>query len=347
MSKSERIRAIVEDMESSGYTVRAGKWFRRGEEILNIYSYLYAAYRTINSDSDIDSIVRTFRLVYEDRDGSWGEPNIVKEARKLDGKLDPLPIPLTTEQLIIINRLLCPTNTKAFIIYGPSRTGKSTFGKMVCQIFGSHDVATLTLEDMDTPYALANCVGKRLCYGDELNEDTGHAARFKMIATKATTYVNKKYGRDGAETLRCNMLFCTNKLPPFDLSDESLANRIIYYKMDKVISNPDEAMTMQRFDHKTLVNIVAHALRVDISGWEKRFEKTTRELLSKPNTVFMFKDESDYTEYERKCREANKTPYSATKFRDIRKTLWKWGMLNLTPNELSEVTEQERIDNVF
>lgn len=347
MKQSEKTRAIVETMVNNGFSVRAGKWFYKDNEIINIYQYLYKSFPIINSDSDIDSILRTFKLVYEDRDGSWGEPNIVKEAKELGENIQPLSIPLTTEQLIIINRLLCPTNTKAFIIYGPSRTGKSTFGKMVCQIFGNHDVATLTLEDMDTPFALANCVGKRLCYGDELNEDTGHAARFKMIATKATTYVNKKYGRDSSETLRCNMLFCTNKLPPFDLSDESLSNRIIYYKMDKVITNPDEAMTMQKIDHSTLVNIVAHALKVDLTEWEKRFEKVTRELLCKPNTVYIFKDESDYNEYTRKCKDANKTPYSITKFRDIRKTLSKWGFLSLTAEEREDLTDQERIDSVF
>lgn len=347
MAKGEKIRAVLEDMQEKGFSVRAGKWFYNDKEIFNICQYLYKAYPIISSDSDIDTVTRTFKMVYGEKDGSWGEPNIVKEAKALGDNIEPLQVSLTTEQLIIINRLLCPTNTKAFIIYGPSRTGKSTFGKLVCQIFGAHDVATLTLEDMDTAFALSNCVGKRLCYGDELNEDTGHAARFKMIATKATTYVNKKYGRDGSETLRCNMLFCTNKLPPFDLSDESLSNRIIYYKMDKVITNPDEAITMRKLDHKTLVNIVAHALRVDITNWEERFKETTRELLCQPNTVYMFKDVSDYSEYKRLCSEANKTPYSASKFKDIRITLWKWGMLSLTPKELQDISEQEIVDSVF
>ena len=81
-----------------------------------------------------------------------------------------------------------------------------------------------------------------------------------------------------------------------------------------------------------------------MTDWKKDFEKETRFNLIKDNSVYRFKNETSYEEYDRKCRKANLKPFSEPNWESIRELLQDWGYIGL--QECSK-EEAKIVDEIF
>lgn len=319
----------------------SGKWYFRGREILEEDKFflreenlsvrgLFPSVRELQNTKDF------FIAAYGIR-GDWKPLPIIKEAKALKA-LKPLAFPLNENQLIIINYLLRHDEEIFFIITGIGGSGKSTFINIIKQIF-DNDYASLSLSDLSDGFKLATGVTHRLICSDEVNSDDLNNANLKQIISGQPITVNPKHEKPYVSRFQSGFIFNCNIPPRLDLSDSGMMRRILYYSMNEKIKNPNPALNRATWERADLVNIVAHALAVDMTNWKDRFQKDTRYYLVKYNSVYLLKDKSTYKGYKEGCSEKGYKAYSEIKWLEIRELLTDWGFIK------SE--DRQRIDEVF
>lgn len=304
----------------------SGKWFvphdGKLEEIKKIDKFLLLN-RLTNDTQDSKKWRDTYVAMYGE-DGLWPEMPIVEEARKTMDKKQEMCYPLNEKQLIIINYLLRHDEEICFILTGVGGSGKSTFGNIICKIFGD-DTASLNLSDLSNEFMLATAADKRLIYSTEINSDKLNNGKLKQLFSNEVITYNPKGQTPFQARCQSALFFNCNVCPKLDLWDTGLLRRILYYSMDKKIENPDTSLNKKEWEYEDMVNIVRHALSVDMTDWQKKFEAETRYHLLKDNTVFMFYDVDDYEAYVSRCYRAGVRSFSEPHWNDIRKLIEKWG----------------------
>lgn len=299
----------------------SGKWFLNGKELKEIDRYLLTVDLNINSVDKIKKVKDMFIMLYGES-GDWLELPIIEEART-QKELKPLCFPLNTQQLTIINRLLLGQNEEvAFICTGIGGSGKSTFLNIVKQIF-ENDVAACTLSDLNG-FNISEAVSHRLIASDELASDELNNGLLKSIISRQCIQVNPKNQTPYQTKCQSALFFCCNEAPKIDLDDTGMLRRIIYYKMNEKIKNPDRTLNHRAWTHEDLVNIVAHALAINITDWKKQFEEDTHYFLLKNNSVWRFKDKNVYNDYVISCKKSNLKPFSEPKWKSIRALIEEW-----------------------
>ncbi len=310
------------------YEFISGKFFCDGKEIdFNKSLYMNPKIAPfLASCEDVEKIRNTFIDMFGTAD-KWYPLPIIEEARKLK-ELQPLCFPLNEKQLIIIKRILLGQDEKFFILTGVGGSGKSTFANIIKQIF-NNDFAALTLEELGNDFKLATAINKRLVYADELNSDDINNGVIKTLVSKQAISVNPKYGKNFDAIFQSTLFFSCNRPPRLDLGDTGMIRRIVYYSMNKKIENPDPLMQKREYTHEDLVNIVAHALRVDTKDWEEKFKDETRQILKSNNSVWLCRDErhfekTTYDEYCDKCKDKNLKPFSEPRWQEVKELLLSW-----------------------
>ena len=299
----------------------SGKWFLNGKELKEIDRYLLTVDLNINSVDKIKKVKDMFIMLYGES-GDWLELPIIEEAKK-QKSLKPLCFPLNKQQLTIINRLLIGQNEEvAFICTGIGGSGKSTFLNIVKQIF-ENDVAACTLSDLNG-FNISEAVSHRLIASDELASDELNNGLLKSIISRQCIQVNPKNQTPYQTKCQSALFFCCNEAPKIDLDDTGMLRRIIYYKMNEKIKNPDRTLNHRAWTHEDLVNIVAHALAIDTTNWKKQFEEDTHYFLLKNNSVWRFKDKNVYNDYVISCKKSNLKPFSEPKWKSIRALVEEW-----------------------
>lgn len=336
--KGSEVLRIVDNMHRVGFKWISGKWYRGDSEIYNIERYLYKAYHpSICTRTDLDSVTQTFMGVYGDPDGAWLDTSVVRDAKKLlegSESLPELPVALDKKQLMIINRVLQDKDEHMYIVTGRGGTGKSTFINIVKQLFDDNDVVTLDLDDMANSFTMAMAAGKRFITSEELGDTVERNSKLKKLISRENISLNPKFGRTMEIKMRASFLFACNVPPKFDLSDNNgMGRRVIYYRMNKPIASPDINVKDKVLTHEESVIIAAHALRMDMSDWEKEFEQESHECLCETNSVYLysnreFTDDSDssFGEYRDKCRECCNTPQSKERWKRTKDLIMSWGM---------------------
>lgn len=321
---------------STGLRFISGKWFLDGKELKDVDKFIIQTDINVNTMDKVKRVKDMF-ITMHGEDGDWLELPIIKEARAQNG-LKPLCFPLNHQQLTIINRLLLGGDEEvAFICTGVGGSGKSTFLNIVKQIF-DNDVAACTLSDL-SGFNISEAVSHRLIASDELAADELDNALLKSIISRQHIQVNPKGQTPYQTKCQSALFFCCNEAPKIDLDDTGMLRRIIYYKMNEKIKNPDKSLNHKAWTRKDLINIVAHALALDMTDWKKQFEEDTHYYLLKNNSVFRFKDIEDYDLYVEKCKQTRLKPFSEPKFISIRALIDEWygGKTNL--DDLVEAAE--------
>ena len=334
LSIKERARLIYK-MCQNRLKFISGKWFYGDEEIKDIHKYIYKT-DYIDSPNQLDDVIESLKLEYG-TNGLWPDLPIVKEALALK-ELKPMCYPLTEKQLIIINYLLRHDEEIFFILTGVGGSGKSTFANIICKIF-DNDTASLNLSDLSDDFKLATGIDKRLIYSTEINSDEINNGVLKQLFSNEEITINGKYEKPYKARCQSAFFFNCNTPPRLDLSDTGMLRRILYYSMDTKIQNPDKTLAKKEWTHADLVNIVAHALKVDMTDWQEKFKEETRYNLLKDNSVYRFRSEEDYDKYNTKCKNDGLKPFSKPKWEQIRELLKEWGfihegMTQIDPNEL-------------
>lgn len=324
---------VAEKLYTQGYKFISGKFFDfNGIEVKNFKKSLYtntAIRPVLQSDKDTQAIADTFIEMFGEV-GDWYPLPIIKEAEALkDEDLKPLAFPLSIKQLLIIKVLLTGNNEETFfILTGIGGSGKSTFANIIKQIF-DNDVAPLTLQQL-SGFELALGANKRLIYADELNSDDLNNGSIKTIVSNQEITINPKNEKPYQMRWQGKLLFSCNKPPRLDLSDSGIVRRITYFHMDTKIKNPDPSLQKKIYTHDDLVNIVAHALRVDSSHWKDAFKFETREILRSTNSVWLCRNKviglenTTYDFYTTEAKDKGLKAFSEPKFQDIKDLFLSW-----------------------
>lgn len=303
----------------------SGKWFYADEEIKNIRKYMLVS-GYADTMHELDDIIDMYQVMFGEI-GKWADLPIIKEAKALT-KLEPMCYPLNDKQLKIINYLLRHDEEIFFILTGVGGSGKSTFGNIICKIF-DNDTAALNLSDLGDDFKLATGINKRLIYSTEINSDDINNGKLKQLFSNEEITVNPKYQQPYKTRCQSAFFFNCNKNPRLDLSDTGMLRRILYYSMDTKIQNPDPTLNKKEWTHKDLVNIVAHALAIDMTDWKEDFKEETRYNLIKDNSVYRFKDITNYSEYVDKCKDEGLKAFSKPNWDNIRELLYEWKFIKI------------------
>lgn len=303
----------------------SGKWFRKGVEIKDIRKYLYVI-GIFKSIEQLDKVIDSYIVMYG-KNAKWYDLPIIAEA-KAQEELKPLCYPLNDKQLMIINYLLRHDEEVFFILTGVGGSGKSTFANIICEIFDK-DVAPLNLSDLSDDFKLATGIDKRLIYSTEINSDEINNGVLKQLFSNEELTINPKFQKPYKARCQSAFIFNCNIPPRLDLSDSGMLRRILYYSMNEKIENPDPSLNKMNWSHSDLVNIVAHALKMDMTNWKENFKEDTRYNLLKYNSVFRYKEVVSYTDYVDNCRRDGLKPFARPKWEEIRLLLIEWGYIGL------------------
>ncbi len=136
---------------------------------------------------------------------------------------------------MIVGYHLCGGNPlqKMFVVYGPLRTGKTTFVEILKKLFGSFARKTGISTFSDTSpvrNALAALKGTRVVIVDENDsEESVHlnSSLLKQVVGSETVEARYLYREFFEFTVTFKLVIATNNLPAFKVFDEALARRIV------------------------------------------------------------------------------------------------------------------------
>lgn len=310
----------------------SGKWFNDDIEIKNINSYLLKTgwFRGVN---DMQEFKDVFRMMYGDPYGDWPPMPIINHAR-LSKDLPPVPDIIDLPKLKIINYLLRHNEEYFIIITGVGGSGKSTFINIIRQIFEG-DEAAITLHELGEGFRLATAIDKRLIYSTEIDAARITDVNIKKIVSGEPLNVNPKYEKGYQARFQAGFIFNCNTPPSINLADTGLLRRIVYYSMNKKIENPDPSMNKKKWSKEEILSIVKAALEVDMSDFPQCFEKDTKDALINEDTVYKYKDETNYFDYRTRCMDDGFKPYNRKNWEVVRRLLLEWGYITQEEKSLS------------
>lgn len=319
----------------------SGKWFYKDKEIKDIKQYIICSDPTIDTVKECQDYLDFFVAMYGEST-KWPESSIIREARERK-TLAPLCFPLNTQQLKIIRKLVDNDDELMFICTGVGGSGKSTFLNIIKQIF-DNDVSSCALSDL-SGYNIAEAVKHRLIAADELSSDELDNKTLKTIISKQLIQVNPKFERPYQVQCQSAIFYCCNNPPRIDIDDSGLLRRIVYYSMNEPIKNPDLSLNHRVWSRDDLVNIVAHALAIDMTDWRRDFDEDTHRYLLKDNSVYIYRKEDLYENYSELCRKSGMKPFSRPRWDTIRELIktWEADEVNSLPTfeELCEEIENQ------
>lgn len=277
------------------------------------------------------SFINLLEDEYNEPTGEWPEAPIVTEAKKRLAKgIKPTKLcyDLTHKELEIINYLLVgeKKDTYAVFFYGVGGSGKSTVCNLIAKLFGRQDTSYCNFHDLGNRFDIREIVGKRLWYDTDVPcfWTDSVAGTFKKITTHDTLQTEKKCADPRDSEFRAKPLFCCNIPPRFDITDSGLLRRILYYKKDKKIENPNGDFENKDWTYDELVNIAMVALGEEYKFSFKHFEEETREIIMKTNSVGKYGMNVDYDRYTELCRDSNLKAFGEDKFLEIKELFNSW-----------------------
>ncbi|AMD42794.1 DNA primase [Streptomyces phage Xkcd426] len=154
----------------------------------------------------------------------------LREALRQDGATDADVQRLVDDIEETAGTMLDPSKTpsKALFLFGPSRSGKSTFLRLLKSIAGSENTSAVTLHSLATDtFAAANLYGKMLNVAADLsNKHVEDLSLFKMLTGEDVVQGNRKYGQQFEFTNQCLVAFSANELPTVSEASRAYAERM-------------------------------------------------------------------------------------------------------------------------
>lgn len=132
--------------------------------------------------------------------------------------------------------------SKAFFLYGiRASNGKSQFGYVIENIFGTEQCSSLSLADLSDRWSPVSLIGKRVNIAGELDEKYGNSKMFKALVTGDRIKAEYKYGDNIFFRPKAKYVFMTNRVPTFDGFDQGVRRRIMFLPFHRhfKITDPD------------------------------------------------------------------------------------------------------------
>lgn len=154
----------------------------------------------------------------------------LRAALRQDGHTDADVEALVADIEETAGTMLDPTRTpsKALFLFGPSRSGKSTFLRLLKAIAGNTNTSAVTLHELGSDqFATANLYGKMLNVAADLsNAHVADLSKFKMATGEDMLHANRKYGQQFGFTNQALFAFSANELPTVSEASRAYAERM-------------------------------------------------------------------------------------------------------------------------
>lgn len=181
--------------------------------------------------------------------------------------------PLQAEDLEeVAATMLDPTRTphKSAFLFGPSRSGKSTFLRLLQAIAGVENRTAVTLHDLSRDrFAAANVYGKILNSAADLSSaHVEDLSVFKMMTGEDPIHGNRKYGAQFTFTNQALFAFSANELPTVTESSRAYAERIKPFEFPHSYAGKENPALEQRMLSEELPGILVR--------WVKAYQELLR-----------------------------------------------------------------------
>jgi putative DNA primase/helicase len=192
----------------------------------------------------------------------------------------------------IASTMLDPTRTptKALFAFGPSRSGKSTFLRILKAIAGDQNTSGVTLQQLsDDKFAAANLYGMMLNVGADLsNREVSDLQLFKMMTGVDPIHANRKYGKQFGFTNRALFGFSANELPQVSEGSSAYRNRVKPVKFPNSFADAED----QRIEDQIMTELPGVLARL-VKAYRAHAERGHRYLETDPQIMEEFDQGSD------------------------------------------------------
>ena len=224
---------------------------------------------------------------------------------------------VTNGNTILIERMwhliayLCmhSVSAKAFFVLGTEpNSGKTVFGKFIEGLFEKSYVSSISLNDMNKEFSLAQIVGKAVNISMDLPSSKLNPAaisKLKMLTGDDLITINEKYVPQYRYYNRAKFLFASNHPISIAEPDEAFWNRVVYLPFNNSISaeNQDKQLLEKLLSEKD--RVISKALRKAKKFIENNYVfQTTQEI---EDTIASWKGEKNYSieNFLRDCCDIN------------------------------------------
>lgn len=159
------------------------------------------------------------------------------------------------------------TPTKAVFLFGPSRSGKSTYLRLMQKIAGDENYSAVTLHQLaENRFAAANLYGKILnCAADLSSAHVEDMSAFKMLTGEDPVQADRKFGSQFAFVNRALFAFSANELPTVGESSRAYVERIKPFGFLKSFAGREDPAIEARMVAEELPGILARWVR----AWQR------------------------------------------------------------------------------
>lgn len=162
------------------------------------------------------------------------------------------------------------TPSKAVFLFGPSRSGKSTFLRIMQGIAGMDNVSGVSLAQLcEDRFAAANVYGKMLnCSADLSARHVEDLSLFKMMTGEDIITANRKYGSQFSFTSQALFAFSANELPTVGESSRAYSERMEPFKFGRSFAGHEDPA----IEDAMLAELPGILVRW-VRAWRRRYER--------------------------------------------------------------------------
>lgn len=179
--------------------------------------------------------------------------------------------------------MLDPSRTpvKALFLYGPSRSGKSTYLRILKAVVGSANTSAVTLHQLSTNrFMAANVYGKILNSAADLSsQHVEDLSTFKMMMGEDDIQADRKYGKQFMFRNTALFAFSANEIPTVGEASTAYLERIKPFVFPHTFAGSED-YELEKSLHRELPGILRR-LAVAYQGWLRRgnYRPTDKDVL--------------------------------------------------------------------
>jgi P4 family phage/plasmid primase-like protien len=181
------------------------------------------------------------------------------------------------------------TPAKALFLFGPSRSGKSTFLRIIQEVVGRANYSGVSLHQLsDDRFAAANVYGKALNVSGDLSAaHVEDISMFKKMTGEDLIQANRKFGGQFPFTSRALFVFSANELPTVGEGSRAYFERIKPFRFGVSFAGREDP-TLELAMLEELPGILVRW----VSAWQARRARGTA-LVTDPAVAARFEIASD------------------------------------------------------
>ncbi|MFE1441566.1 phage/plasmid primase, P4 family [Streptomyces sp. NPDC058739] len=227
----------------------------------------------------------------------------------------------------VASTMLDPARTppKALFLYGPSRSGKSTFLRLMEAVAGRENISAVTLHQLsDNRFVAASIYGKILNAAADLSgKDVQDTSLFKMLTGEDVIDAERKYGGRFQFTNRALFAFSANELPQVSEASRAYSERIKPFRFGSSFAGREDP-EIERKMHAEMAGILARWVR----AWQ-RMNLRGGYAVTQPDVQTEFESRSDRVRQwlDEELEVTTKTG-AGTSYSDLRLLFNKWAEVN-------------------